>query len=156
MDNYRNLVKVIIQDEMAGQPKHEQVLILGDTPDYLIDQAGFPELPLAIKGATISKACFEHGIATSLLQRLPSIIDRPKSIYRPANGKTPDSIVLLTFEIKGDNTPIIVPIRMNQQIGRGKHFNVVTSVYGKEGPPPDVKWKKAGLLIWEAPQQDKQ
>jgi hypothetical protein len=148
LDNYRSLVDLIIKDEMEGKPSHERVLLIGATPQYLIDHAGFPDLEMAIKANVICKACFDHGLSTSLLKRLPDIIAFPKCLFRPEDSRHVDSVVVLTLEVKGLH-PIIVPLRMNQQVGRGNIYNLVSSVYGKEGPDPEVKWKSRGLLIHE-------
>lgn len=146
MNNYSSLVGVLISDEMQGNAQHERVLVLGATPKYLIEKVEFPDLPLAIKASVISKACFEHGVPTSLLKRLPEIVDNPKALYRSASRN--DSVVVLTLEYKGPY-PLIIPIKRNARVGRGREadFNLISSVYGKEGPDPGIKWGKAGLLI---------
>lgn len=147
MNNYTTLIDVLIKDECAGTPRHEQILLLGSTPEYLIRHVGFPELDLAIKGSVISKAYFDHGITTSLLKRMPEIVSVPKCVFRPADTRFQDSVVVLTFEVKGVH-PIIIPIRQNQHVGRGKCFNLISSIYGKEGPDPEKKWTDSGLLLW--------
>ena len=148
MNNFETLVEILIRDEMEGREAHERLLLLGDTPEYLVEKAGFPLLPLAMKGKVLSKACFEHGIGTSMLKRLPAILASPKSVFRSANPQLTDSVVVLTLEVKSMG-PIIVPIRQNQQIGRDQYYNLVSSVYAKEGEDPGVKWKRNGLLIHE-------
>ena len=146
LDNYSSLVGVLIKDEMNGNAQHERVLVLGDTPEYLVDKAGFHPLPLAIKASVISKACFDHGVSTSFLKRLPEIIGNPKALYRSASQS--ESVVVLTLECKGPH-PIVIPIRRNARVGRVReaNFNLISSVYGKEGPDPGIKWGKLGLLI---------
>ena len=149
LNNYSSLVDVLIKDECAGKPHHERLLLLRDTPEYLIQHAGFSQLAIAIKASVISKACFDHGVSPSLLKRLPEIIAQPKCVFRPANPEIhTDTVVVLTFEVKG-SSPIIIPIRKNGQVGRSNSFNLISSVYGKEGENPEVKWKKSGLLLWE-------
>ena len=149
LNNYSSLVDLLIKDECAGKPQHERLLLLGDTPEYLIQYAGFPQLTIAIKASVISKACFDHGISTSLLKNLPEIITQPKCVFQPVDTVThSDTVVVLTFEVKG-SSPIIIPVRQNGQVGRGNYFNLISSVYGKEGENPEVKWKKSGLLLWE-------
>lgn len=146
MDNYSSLIDLIIQDELDGNPSHERTIILGRTPTYLIDHAGFPELELAISAKVVAKAAFDHGIRKSFLKRLPGILEDPKTIFRSANPQLTDSVVVVTLEVK-NNAPIIVPIRQNQMVGRSSTFNLVTSIYAKEGPDPEIKWQKSGLLI---------
>lgn len=148
LSNYATLVDVLIHNEMKGISNHERIVDLGDTPQLLIDTCGFPALPLAIKASTISKICFDHGISTAVIKRLPDIISSPKCLFQSANKQHTDSVVVLTFEIKG-GSPIIVPIRQNMKAGR-KSYNFVTSMYAKEGPNPEVKWRKDNLLIWES------
>lgn len=148
MDNYSTLVDLIIKEELQGKPSHERLIKLGKTPNYLIDHAGFPALELAIKGSVITKACFDHGIATSMLKRLPDIVANPKCLFKSAS-RPEESVVVLTFEVKGKaELPIIVPISRNMSVGR-ENVNLVASIYGKEGPNPEQKWKTQGLLIYE-------
>lgn len=149
MNNYTSLVDMLIRDEVNGSPQHERVLHIGDTPSYLIESAGFPELVLAIKAKVIGKAYFDHGIPTNMIKNLPEILGRPKCLFKSANQHQSDSVVVLTFESK-QGSPIVVPIKKNVQIGRGQSFNVVTSIYGKDGPNPEEKWKDSGLLLWES------
>jgi len=148
MDNYRTSVDLIIKSELNGKPTHEFVLLLGKTPDYLIRHIKFPDLPLVIKASVISKACFDHAISTTFLKQLPEIISNPKSVFKSANTSNKDSVVVLTFDFKG-RSPIIIPIRKQQQIGRYGLFNTVTSVYAKDGPNPINRWINDGLLIWK-------
>ncbi|HFQ5059252.1 TPA: hypothetical protein ACGU7J_004746 [Vibrio vulnificus] len=149
MSNYATLVDVLIKNEMEGIKNHERVLEMGDTPAILINECGFPELPFAIKASTVSKICFDHGIRTSVIQRLPNIVSSPKGLFRSANPRFTDSVVVLTFEVKSIG-PVIVSIRKNVMIGRGKYYNIVTSMYAKEGEDPETKWKSDNLLIWDS------
>ncbi|ENM5816220.1 hypothetical protein V4V51_003769 [Vibrio mimicus] len=144
MSNYATLVDVLITDETKGIKNHERILELGCTPDILLRECGFPDLPLVIKASTISKICFDHGVPTSMIKRLPEIVSNPKSLFRSAS--VADSVVVVTFEIKG-GAPIIVPIRKAANVGRRK-CNVVTSMYAKEGKDPETKWTQENLLIW--------
>jgi len=148
VNHYSTLIDLLIKAEIAGTPKHEAILLLGETPDYLIRTAAFPTLPLAIQGSTISKAFFDHGITLSFLQRLPDVLRQPKCVFRSANPAQEDSVVVLTFELKGF-APVIVPIRQDRMVGRRQRLNLVTSVYGKEGPDPEARWKAQGLLLWQ-------
>ena len=146
MDNFSSAITLLIKDEAAGRPRHETLLFLGDTPGYLLQDAGFPALQLAITGKVVSKACFDHGISTTFLKRLPEIVARPRSLYRPADQALVDSVVIMTVEKKA-GIPIIIPLRRNQRVGRAAQYNLVSSVYAKEGPDPDAKWRTGGLLI---------
>lgn len=149
MDNYSSLVDILIKDEMDGRPQHERLLHVCHTPEYMRIHAALPDLPLAITGKVVGKSHFDHGIHKSLLKNLPNVLQDAKCIFKPANSLHVDSVVVLTVEMKG-NFPIIIPIKSNQRVGRGIcAYNLITSIYGKEGPHPEEKWKKAGLLLWE-------
>lgn len=148
--NYSAAVDLVIQSEVQGHPHHEFILQLGETPQLLIEKAGFPNLPMAISTKVISKSCFDHGIGTKLIKRIPYIINRPDCIFKSANLNLSDSVVLLTFEFH-NGYPIIIPVRKNRQVGRqNNRYNMVTSIYGKEGPDPKKKWIREGLLIWKS------
>ncbi|MGR0279279.1 MuF-C-terminal domain-containing protein [Marinomonas dokdonensis] len=150
MSNYSSLVTTIIQDAMIGAPpKKEVVLLLGDTPKYLVEHADFPPLPIVITGSVIEKACFDHGIPTSFLKRLPSVLEHPKSLFKSASIHVKGAAVVLTIEVH-QSSPIIIPVHPNKQMGRGKFYNVVASVYAKEGPDPELKWTRDGLLLWQS------
>jgi hypothetical protein len=145
VSNFATLVDVIINNEMNGIKHHEHILEIGKTPEILVDKCKFPQITLAIKASVISKICFDHGIATSVIKRLPDIANNPKVLFKSSTQG--DSVVVLTFEVKG-GIPIIIPIRPNQSSGR-KKYNFISSVYAKEGPCPETKWRREGLLIWE-------
>ncbi len=133
---------------MNGKPQHEHIVHLGNTPEYLAQYAQFPNLTLAISAKVLSKAVFDHGIRTSFIKKLPDIIGNPQCLFKSANPNQSDSVVVLTFEVQG-SSPIVIPIRKNQQVGRTEYYNLVTSIYGKDGPDPARKWKRDNLLLWE-------
>lgn len=148
MNNYTTLVDLIIKDELRGIPRHEAIISLGKTPTCLIEKANFNNHELIMKGKTLTKICFDHGIRTSQIKQLPKMIASPKGIYTPADPKHKNSVVVLTFEFhRGD--PFIISIRKNQSIGRNQVYNELTSAYGKEGGNPEARWKRQNLLIWE-------
>lgn len=144
-DNYKALVAVLINSEVAGKPQHEVILELGPTPDILV-QHGFPQLPLVLKAKNISKMFFDHGMTKGLIERIPDLIANPKAIYK----STTTGSVLVTFEVKGmQSAPIIIAIHPNKTIGRNRITNEVASMYAKTGPNPEIRWRQDGLLIWE-------
>ncbi|WP_439257639.1 hypothetical protein [Lonepinella sp. BR2271] len=143
MSNYSALVDLIIKNEMNGIPVHEIVIELGETPELLLKHADFPMLPLVIKASTIAKICFEHGIATTHIKKIKELLFNPKAIYRSA---TQQGVIVLTVELKGEH-PIIIPVHPNKTIGRNK-YNVIASMYAKEGNNPEITWKKSGLLLF--------
>lgn len=142
--NFKAALQLILQASMDGKPKHEAVLSLGATPQFLLDN-GFPALPLKIKGAVIDKAHFDHGITRGVLERLAEIITTPKALYKSATVQ--GTAVVITFEMKAGN-PILVPIHGNKPVGRAL-ANLVASVYAKDAADVEIKWKKEGLLLWE-------
>lgn len=143
--NFKAAVQLILQASQDGKPKHEAVLSLGATPQFLLEN-GFPALPLNIKGATIDKAHFDHGITRGVLERLGDIIASPKALYRSATVH--GASVVITFEMKA-GSPILIPIHANKSVGRTS-ANLVASVYAKEATV-EQRWKKEGLLLWEKP-----
>lgn len=145
--NFKAAVQLILQASMDNKPKHELVLSLGATPQFLLDN-GFPELPLSIKGATIDKAHFDHGITRGVLERLAEIITTPKALYKSATVQ--GTAVVITFELKA-GSPILVPIHGNKPVGR-TFSNLVASVYAKDVADVETRWKREGLLLWETPQ----
>lgn len=148
--NFKAAVQLILQASVDGKPRHEAVLNLGATPQFLLDN-GFPELPLNIKGAVIDKAHFDHGITRGVLERLAEIITTPKALYKSATVQ--GTAVVITFEMKAGN-PILVPIHGNKPVGRA-FANLVASVYAKDAAGIETKWKREGLLLWEQQQGQK-
>lgn len=149
--NYKTLVGVVIQAEVDDKPRHELLLELGATPKTILQAGGqqFADLDLVIKAKTIGKMYFDHHVPKGTIERLPEILQLPKAIYQSASGVKGGSIVVMTFEIQR-GFPLIVPIHANKQVGRDRFCNEVASVYAKEGPNPEEKWEKAGLLLWKS------
>lgn len=149
--NFKTLVGVVIQAEMDGKPRHELLLELGQTPPAIIQAGGmsFNGLDLVLKAKTVGKMHFDHGVSRGLIERLPEILNAPKAIYRTAATLPGGAVVVMTFEVQR-GFPLIVPVHANKAMGRSRFCNEVASMYAKEGPNPEVKWKAAGLLLWEA------
>lgn len=143
---------VLLQAEAVGRPRHELLLELGETPASIIAAGGeiYSGLDLVLKGKTVGKMHFDHGIPRGVIERLPQILNAPKAIYRSANQTVQGggSVVVMTFETHR-GYPLIVPVHARKQIGRGRFCNVVASMYAKEGPNPEARWKAEGLLLWE-------
>lgn len=144
--NYHTLVDVVIKAEMAGAPRHELVLMVCETPQHLVD-VGFQPLPLAVKAKTVGKMHYDHGMTQRQIQQLPQILASPSALFLSASR--PDSVVVLTYEIKAGK-PIIVPVAKDRRLGRDMLANEVSSMYAKDGPDVIVRWRKDGLLLWEA------
>lgn len=147
MQDHRNFavaIQLLLQASIEGKPKHEAVLEVCTTPQYLLD-AGFPNLKVVIKGKTVDKAHFDHGITRGMLERLPDMVLTPKALYRSATH--PDSAVVVSFEQKG-GSPILVPMHKSARVGR-EVKNVVASIYCKEAAV-EARWQREGLLVWSA------
>jgi Phage MuF-C-terminal domain len=144
-NNFAVAIQLLLQASVEGKPKHEAVLEVCSTPQYLLD-AGFPDLKVVIKGKTVDKAHFDHGITRGMLERLPDMVLTPKALYRSATH--PDSAVVVSFEQK-DGSPILVPMHKQAPVGRETR-NVVASIYCKEATV-EARWQKEGLLLWRAP-----
>lgn len=158
--NYKTLLSIVLRDIMNPANTnpalhHQLILTLGPTPKVLTD-TGMPQLPIIILGRVIDKAVFDHGVTKGLLERLYKLIATPKAIYR-AHQNQPGSVVI-TYEVK-NAAPIIVAIHPDKQMGgrgeRPARYNNVASVYDKQSSQPgetiEVRWKREGLLLWEAP-----
>lgn len=157
--NYRTLLGVLLKD-MTGQADgntvvhHQRILTLGPTPQILVDH-GMPQLPIVITGKVVDKVFFDHGITKGMLERLYTLIDTPKAIYKAHQGQ-PGSVVV-TFENKG-GAPIVVAVHPNKRMGgrsdNPNFFNNIASIYDKQSNTPgetiEVRWKREGLLLWEA------
>lgn len=142
--NFATSIQLILQASVAGTPRHEVLLEICQTPQYLVDH-GFPELPLCVLGKVIDKAFFDHGITKGVLERLGDIVNNPKALYRSATQ--PDAGVVVTFEMKA-GCPILVPIHKNVQVGRTAVVNRVASLYAKEATV-EARWASQGLLLWQ-------
>ena len=128
---------------------HQIVLQLGPTPPILVE-AGLPQLPIGLTGKVVDKCFFDHGITKGMLEKMYHVIASPRALYRSHNPK--DACVVMSYEIKGNN-PLIAAIHPNKQLaGRRDFYNNVASYYFKENDA-EVRWKKDGLLLWEALQK---
>ncbi len=147
-NNFAVAIQLIVQASIDGKPHHEAVLELCDTPQYLLD-AGFPALRVVIKGKTVDKAHFDHGITRGILERLPDLITAPKALYRSATH--PDSTVVVSFEQK-DIGYLVLP--MQAPVGRLRN---AASVYCEpelggsssfRPPPQDPGLHDFALIAW--------
>lgn len=144
--NFASLVSLLIQDEQKGTPHHERVLDVGETPNRLVKYAGFPPLDVVVTGKTIGKMCFDHGINTRVIQKIPELIVAPKALYRSASQ--PDSAVVFTYEFHL-GSPVIMAIHKECAFGGGRICNRISSMYAKQNPNIEALWKSQGLLLWE-------
>lgn len=146
-NNFRTLVQTVIKAGMNGTPMHEMILELGPTPQLLIDH-GFPDLPLIIKGKTVDKICFDHGVPTNIIERIPKLIETPTHLFHSRSAQAlQGSVIVVTIEVK-NGAPIIIVVQKNKRNGR-RNVNEIASMYAKEGPDPVKKWSSDGLLLWD-------
>lgn len=148
--NFKTLVGVVIQAEVEGKPRHELLLELGKTPLAILQAGGgsFDDLDLVLKAGTVGKMHFDHGVSKGLIERLPDILSAPKAIYKSGTQGALGAVVVMTFDTQR-GFPLIIPVHANKRIGRDRVCNEVASMYAKEGPDPELKWRQAGLLLWE-------
>lgn len=142
--NFEAGIRLLLKASMDGNPRHEEVLLIGQTPQYLIDH-GFPVLPLKIKGATVDKAHFDHGVTKGVLERLGQILLNPKALYRSATVSGAAAVVV-TFELK-EGCPLLIPLHADKPMGR-ERVNLVASMYAKEATV-EARWQAQGLLLWK-------
>lgn len=145
------LIKSMMQDGAAKQHvNHQLILPIGPTPQVLLD-LGMPDVQLVISGKVVDKVLFEHGIPKGTIERLYSLLEAPKAIYK-GHQSNPGSAVV-TYEVK-NLAPIIIAIHPNKQMGRvGNVYNNVASMYAKEtraGESIEDRWTREGLLLWKA------
>ncbi|WP_143749294.1 MuF-C-terminal domain-containing protein [Caballeronia arvi] len=145
--NYRELLGLVMQANMAGIAEHSRIIVVGKTPPVLLALPGLAisQLPLVITGKVIDKVHFDHGITRPVLERLYDTIARPKAIYR---SETAGGAVVVTFEVRPVSLPVIVALHPGKQLGR-KACNVIASIYAKDFAGIEEVWKKRGLLLWE-------
>jgi Phage MuF-C-terminal domain len=146
------LIKSMMHDDDTKQhTNHQLILPIGPTPQVLLD-LGMPDLQLVILGKVVDKALFDHGIPKGTIERLYSLLEAPKAIFK-GHQDNPGSAVV-TFEVKNMD-PIIIAIHPNKQIGGrvGTAYNNVASMYAKEtraGESIEERWTREGLLLWKA------
>lgn len=137
------LVQAVLKASIDGCPQHELVLPVIPTPQYLLE-FGFPPLEIAVTGRVVDKAHFDHGITKGVLERLPSLLEKPQALY--ASATVVSGAVVATFELKGADV-IVVPLHPERPFGRDMKYNAVASVYAK---PAAIlgKWDAQGLRRW--------
>ncbi|MDM5181904.1 hypothetical protein PO883_32530 [Massilia sp. DJPM01] len=146
------LIKSMMHDGDAKQHTNHQVILpIGPTPQVLLD-LGMPNLQLVILGKVVDKVLFEHGIPKGTIERLYSLLESPKAVFK-GHQDNPGSAVV-TFELK-NMAPIIIAIHPNRQMGGrvGTAYNNIASMYAKEtrtGESIEDRWTREGLLLWKA------
>lgn len=153
---FKTALALLIKSMQEGTDKphvnHQRILPIGPTPKVLLD-LGMPDVQLVISGKVVDKVLFDHGIPKGTIERLYSLLDAPKAIYK-GHLDNPGSAVV-TYEFK-NMAPIIIAIHPNKQMGgrSGTVYNNVASMYAKEtraGESIEDRWTREGLLLWKAP-----
>ncbi len=143
------LIKSMMHDDVARQhTNHQVVLPIGPTPQVLLD-IGMPSLQVAILGKVVDKVYFEHGIPKGTIERLYSLLEAPKAIFKGQQGNPGAAVI--TYEVK-NMAPIIIAVHPNKQIGRVA-YNNIASMYAKTTRPGESiedRWTREGLLLWKA------
>ena len=148
--NYKALLGLMLKSMAEtyeqSQPKNHQIILtIGATP-AILTSLGMQKLPIAMTGKVVDKSYFDHGVTKATLEKIYPLIAQPKAIYQ----STTIGQVVLTYELK-NTQPLIVAMHPNKQLGgRSNFYNVVSSIYYKEGETPELKWVKQGLLMWRA------
>ncbi len=146
------LIKSMMHDgNTKQQTNHQVILPIGQTPQVLLD-LGMPDLQMSILGKVVDKVFFEHGIPKGTIERLYSLLEAPKAVFK-GHQDNPGSAVL-TFEVK-NMAPIIIAIHPNKQMGGrvGTAYNNIASMYAKAtraGESIEDRWTREGLLLWKA------
>jgi hypothetical protein len=145
--NYRDALRFVMQANMAGSAEHSRLLIVGETPPVLLNLPGMAikRLPLVVTGKVIDKVHFDHGITRPMLERIYETIKSPKAIYR---SETAGGAVIVTFEIRPVDLPVVVALHPGKLIGR-RACNVIASIYAKNFAGIEDAWRARGLLLWE-------
>jgi hypothetical protein len=146
--NYKADIGTFIRACTNGTNDNGRVLIVGETPAVLVSLPGLgiAQLPMVILGKVVDKVFFDHGINLPMLERLYDAIAAPKAVYR--SDTTLASAVVVTFETRPVDKPVVVAIHLGKVIGRTA-YNVIASVYAKDNMDIEDQWQKRGLLLWE-------
>jgi hypothetical protein len=95
-------------------PSH-RVFDLGITP-IALQKAGASALVIAVTGAVLEKALFDHGLSVNILASIPRWLENPVSIFK-SDTVDGSSVVVLTDGLK-NSKPIILPIELDCKIER--------------------------------------
>jgi hypothetical protein len=143
------LIKSMTHDDASKQHRNHQIILpIGRTP-LVLRNIGMPDLQLAILGKVVDKVMFEHGIPKGTLERIYTLLESPKAVYR-GHLDNPGSAII-TFETR-NLAPIIIAVHPNKQMGRAI-YNNVASMYAKttgQGQSIEDRWTREGLLLWKA------
>lgn len=150
---YKNTIGTFIRACTTGSADHGQIVVVGHTPEVLLTLPGFgiSQLPLVIQGKIIDKVFFDHGITKVILERLYDAIAQPKAVFR--SDTTAGGAVIVTFETRPVDLPVIVALHPGKVIGR-RAFNVIASVYAKNNANIEQVWRQRGLLLWEKAEEE--
>jgi hypothetical protein len=128
---------------------HKVVLTLGPTAQILVD-AGLPQLPISMTGKVVDKCFYDHGLTKTMLEKTYHVLSTPRALYKSSDVKQPDSCVVMSYDLNKKGDPLIAAVHPNKQLGgRPEYHNNLATYFFKENDP-ETRWKKEGLLLWEA------
>lgn len=145
-----DLVKWIQDEGVKGtipQARMEHHVVIGRLSAEMLTILGCDDLELFTSVAVLEKMLFDHGISVDKLTDLSRLVCIPQTVYKSAS-RPHDSVVVVSVETLREN-PILVPIHLGKQLGRGGPVvHWVSSCYAKDNPAIFDRWERDGLLIW--------
>lgn len=116
------------------------ILNLGRPGNFLL-ASGLSDRPIKLYGNKLLKKMRKHGFTTSDVKNLPKEINNPIAVFK---GSVENSFAILTeLEINGNN------VLASIYVGKGNDidFNIISSVYGKNGNSV-VSWINDGKILY--------
>lgn len=127
-------------EQLTPENADSTILDLG-MPSQEMLAAGIADKPLRLYGNKLLKKAEKHGYTPSDIRNLPEALEHPVAIFK---GRYDGSFALLT-EIKVKDRNILVTLKIGK--GIDVDFNVVSSVYGKDGSKV-LAWINDGKLLY--------
>lgn len=116
------------------------ILNLGRPGNFLL-ASGLSDRPIKLYGNKLLKKMRKHGFTTSDVKNLPKEINNPIAVFK---GSVENSFAILTeLEINGNNVLASISVGKGNDID----FNIISSVYGKNGNSV-VSWINDGKILY--------
>lgn len=116
------------------------ILNLG-RPGNILLASGLSDRPIKLYGNKLLKKMRKHGFTTSDVKNLPKEINNPIAVFK---GSVENSFAILTeLEINGNNVLASISVGKGNDID----FNIISSVYGKNGNSV-VSWINDGKILY--------
>lgn len=130
-------------ERLAGltEGNAQNVILNLGRPGNLLLAAGISDKPIKLYGNKLLKKMRKHGFTTSDVKNLPKEINNPIAVFK---GSVENSFAILTeLEINGNN------VLASLSVGKGNDidFNIISSVYGKDGNSV-VSWINDGKILY--------